>query len=998
MSDDAPPEPDAAALADDGRILEGHQYVLLTEASGWSRVARGRVALYAVTVEEGAPQGARHYLLTLHEGALMIGGTIELEDRRIGLLASPIGGTCRIEPVSPIQLMVAGSEGYDRLWTAVANYADAIGRRLAKMTPYGDYCERPGPAGAFEYDAGMTFQPAAKEAGWMELDAGEVAMFDKDLLLANTETPLLAVTPGLWFRSRSPVRGRFVTLEGLRAEGRMGPEQLGGVLQLSRVLLIRSLEEMLAQEAAEVRRLRRLNRQRAVEERSVVRSLTLDLGQLDGIEERETALLTALGAVGKAIDVEFREPESFSAQLSRHDQVAAITRASGTRLRRVKLVGDWWNDDVGTLLAFREQDGTPVALICNYRHLGFRRFYEVVDPSTGTRAEITEEFAEGLAEDAYTFITPLPDFSDGVDTLKMARFAVGPYFTDIRLVFLLSLAGALLGLIGPIANKMMLDQVIPDANRRLILDLAFGMTAVSIGMFVFSLGQGLITLRVQTSLTYRLQSAIVDRLLRLPSKFFRSMSSGDLLNRSMMISEISTAISSTVAKSLLSALNILLMLGLCFYYSQKLAWLALGTAVVTGGTSMAFSFAVRKISLVKEVESGKLFGFVVQMVHGVSKLQVAGAEDRAFGKWAEKYGELLRMEYRMDRLSQTSGVINGFLKMASTAFLFYLAGRMVQATVAMQAVSPLTPPLLTIGTFFAFQSAFDQAVGGIVGFFHTFVNVHQLMAKRELVVPILEAPLEGAVERADPGLLEGNLSVRDALFRYSEDGPVILDHVSVEAYPGEFIALVGPSGSGKSTLLKLLLGFEHAERGAVLYDGRDLTGLDLNAVRSQVGVVLQDGRLNAGTIYQLISGARPLTLDQAWAAAEEAGFAEDIKDMPMGMHTLLPEGASTLSGGQRQRLMIARALALDPRVVFFDEATSALDNRTQQIVGESLARRKVTRVVVAHRLSTVKDAHRIYVLERGRIVESGNYKQLMQEEGLFYRLAIRQLTEDDEVL
>jgi ABC-type bacteriocin/lantibiotic exporter with double-glycine peptidase domain len=228
-------------------------------------------------------------------------------------------------------------------------------------------------------------------------------------------------------------------------------------------------------------------------------------------------------------------------------------------------------------------------------------------------------------------------------------------------------------------------------------------------------------------------------------------------------------------------------------------------------------------------------------------------------------------------------------------------------------------------------------------------------------------------------------------FRYGEDGPLVLEDVTFSARPGEFLAIVGPTGCGKSTILRLLLGFEQPASGSVLYDGQDLTELDITLVRRQCGVVLQSGALLAGSIKDNIVGSASYTLDDAWAAARMAGMDEEITAMPMGMQTVVSEGTSTLSGGQRQRIMIARALVSRPRMVFFDEATSALDNPTQLVVAESTRNLNATRVVIAHRLSAVADADRILVLDRGRIVQEGTYERLMADrEGLFARLASRQ--------
>jgi ABC-type bacteriocin/lantibiotic exporter with double-glycine peptidase domain len=261
----------------------------------------------------------------------------------------------------------------------------------------------------------------------------------------------------------------------------------------------------------------------------------------------------------------------------------------------------------------------------------------------------------------------------------------------------------------------------------------------------------------------------------------------------------------------------------------------------------------------------------------------------------------------------------------------------------------------------------------------------------EQAKPILTSLPEVDTAKADPGVLAGDIELEHLVFRYQADGPPVLRDVTIRIRAGEFVAFVGPSGSGKSTLLRLLLGFEVPEAGAVYYDGQELAGLDIQSVRRQIGVVLQNGRLMSGDIFTNITGSSPATLDDAWEAARMAGFDEDIKSMPMGMHTVVSEGGGTLSGGQRQRLMIARAIVQRPRILFFDEATSALDNRTQSIVSTSLDRLQATRIVVAHRLSTIVHADRIYVVEAGRVVQSGTYEQLISQDGLFAELAARQL-------
>jgi ABC-type bacteriocin/lantibiotic exporter with double-glycine peptidase domain len=293
----------------------------------------------------------------------------------------------------------------------------------------------------------------------------------------------------------------------------------------------------------------------------------------------------------------------------------------------------------------------------------------------------------------------------------------------------------------------------------------------------------------------------------------------------------------------------------------------------------------------------------------------------------------------------------------------------------------------------AFNAAFGSFTHGTTLLSNTMTEVLQVIPQWQRTQPILQSVPEIDLTKADPGRLTGRISIDHVTFRYQLDAPLILENISIQAAPGEFIALVGASGSGKSTILRLLLGFETAQTGGVFYDGQDLAGLDVDAVRRQFGVVLQNGQLTAASIFENITGSSLTTLDEAWAAAHMAGLEADIENMPMQMHTMVSEGGGNISGGQRQRLLIARALVHKPRILLFDEATSALDNTTQAIVSKSLEQLQVTRVVIAHRLSTIQNADRIYVLQGGRIIQQGKFDDLATDtNGLFARLMARQIT------
>ena len=397
-------------------------------------------------------------------------------------------------------------------------------------------------------------------------------------------------------------------------------------------------------------------------------------------------------------------------------------------------------------------------------------------------------------------------------------------------------------------------------------------------------------------------------------------------------------------------------------------------------------FIRKKLQALMELE-GHLFGNVVQLINGVGKLRVAGADDRAFVHWVKQYSRQLKLRSDTYALFDVVSVFNQIVPALSAVILYLIAFQLLVGARQGGAGAELT-----LGTFLAFSTAYGTFLGGTTSLSNTVVGFLDLFARGRRIQPILDEEPEIDLSKADPGRLTGRLSVNKVDFRYGADGPKVLDEVGFHAEPGEFVALVGPSGSGKSTLLRLLLGFETPTAGTITYDGQDLANLDVLAIRRQLGVVLQGGKLDAGSVFDNIACGNVITLDQAWAAAEDAGFAKEVRQMPMGMHTILSVGGGNLSGGQRQRLLIARALAQRPRILLFDEATSALDNRTQAIVSESLERLNVTRLVIAHRLSTIRNADRIYVVDSGRIVQEGRFRELMtDDDGLFARMMRRQL-------
>ncbi|BAY26475.1 ABC transporter-related protein [Calothrix sp. NIES-2100] len=690
-----------------------------------------------------------------------------------------------------------------------------------------------------------------------------------------------------------------------------------------------------------------------------------------------TALLIAAGAVGKAMGIEIRPPGKSEDPKRVKDPLEAIARASRIRLRQVILRGAWWEFDSGPILAYTAQDQRPLAVL----PVGRNR-YEILDPEQQCPIPLNVNTAQLISPVAYVFYRPFPD--KVLKSLEILKFATKGTRRDWVTVLLLGAIISLFEMVTPQATAILIDNAIPSANRGLIFQLALGLLAVNFGSTMLNLVDNIAIMRAQTQAKVQTQAAMWDRLLKLPVPFFRRYTIGNLQSRVAGIQKLHQILSRSAIRSLSHSFFALLNLALLFSYSSQLALVAMAVAAVNVGMTL-FSFMISRQKMIPMQElSGEISGLTVQLIGGVSKLRVAGAEQRAFAYWSQMFGQQLKLMLSTEAIEDGVTLFNMILPTVSSMLIYGTAILIAQAQTQGQTG-------FSTGTFIAFNTAFGTFVSGITALSGTLIKVMEVAVIWERVQPILTEKPEVDQEKTDPGLLAGGVKLDQVSFRYQEDSPLTLDRVTIEAKPGEFIALVGPSGSGKSTIVRLLLAFEQPEQGTIYYDGQDVSGLDISVVRRQLGVVLQNGRINSGSIFKNISKGALVTIDEAWEAARMAGLAQDIEQMPMGMHTVISEGGTNLSGGQRQRLLIARSLVLKPKILIFDEATSALDNRTQAIVSESLERLNVTRIVIAHRLSTIRNADRIYVIVAGKVMQVGNFEELMSQSGIFADLMARQV-------
>ncbi len=731
-------------------------------------------------------------------------------------------------------------------------------------------------------------------------------------------------------------------------------------------------------EEAYARFVSRQRHDRDVMEKAIAQLAAIIEPRSEGVPMEGSPLYRAAHAVGAAMGIAVKPPAAWESLDRLKDPIEAIARASRFRTRRVLLRGDWWRRDNGPLLAHTAEGNLPVALVPRGA-----RAYDCFDPTENTWQPVTPELASGLQAHATMFYRPLPE--SAVKAIDLLRLGMKASRHDMPVVVLMAASVALLGLVSPHATAFLIDHAIPDAQRSLISQVGVGLVMLAVTQALFQWVQNVALLRAESRAESTTESAVWARLLNLKLTFFRRYPAGELASRLSAIDQIRQLLSGSTIQALLAGVFSLVNLIQLFAFNSRMALVALGVALLSVGFTTVSAVLVLRATRALMQEDGKILGLVVGLIGGVAKIRTAGAESRAFAQWARRYADFSRLGFHAQRLQDRLSLFDELLPIVSMLVLFHGFGGLAKA--AAGADAGVTP-----GAFLAFNAAFGAFVAGLTGVGASITALMQVVSLWERAKPILEAEPEVDAGKVDPGRLTGRIAFSHVSFRYAPDAPHVLRDVSLAVNPGEFVALVGPSGGGKSSLFRLLLGFEEHESGTITLDGQDLGGLDLPAVRRQMGVVLQHGRLMAASIFENIANGALITQDEAWEAARNAGFADDVTAMPMGMHTVVSEGGDNLSGGQRQRLLIARALALKPRILLFDEATSALDSRTQAIVSESLERMNVTRLVIAHRLSTIRQADRIYVLDAGQVVQQGNFETLMAEGGLFARLMTRQTT------
>ena len=657
--------------------------------------------------------------------------------------------------------------------------------------------------------------------------------------------------------------------------------------------------------------------------------------------------------------------------------------------RPVRLRSGWWKRD-GLPLLGETVDGTPVALVPD----GNGRFRVIGE--SGSKV-VDDATAATVRQSALQLYPMLDERKLGLRDL--VRFCAQGLGRDVwRIVATSVLAAAAMALL-PVATGILFDSVVPVNDRSGLWQVTLLLVSAALGQSIFELTRAMTILRMEAVLDAKLQAALVLRLFRLPVSFFQRFAVGDLGQRTLGLQEVRQILTASTLGSFLGLIGGVAGIVTMAFISWRLTLFAM----IPFAIILMVSGWISRQQLRYERDRFERRGgsFLLQVLVGLPKLRAAAAEMRAFSEWIWRTMHERKQLGQARRWQGWQMVAVAVLPALSLLFIFSCLLLVLKSETAQAALMALVDPTdastqaaaLSTGMFVAFVTAFSQASTALTTAITAVSEVLTINPLVERVLPLIEAEPEVKRTSEPPGHLRGEIAFNRVHFRYDKDSPLVLKDVSFTIKPGEYIGIVGESGSGKSTLMRLLLGFDVAHEGALFFDGKPADRLDAALLRKEIGVVLQNGRISPGSIYENIAGASGLGLEAAWAAARLVALAADIEAMPMGMHTVLNDGGSALSGGQRQRILLARALVHQPNILLLDEATSALDNRTQRVVTETLGRLSVTRIVIAHRLTTIQDVDRIFVMDKGRLVESGTYNQLMEERGVFYALARRQLLE-----
>lgn len=661
-------------------------------------------------------------------------------------------------------------------------------------------------------------------------------------------------------------------------------------------------------------------------------------------------------------------------------KLSDISRMSGFIVREVYLQEGWYKNDSGAIIAYKMEEGDECVPVACFRE---KNKYWEFNPNQNKCDCINDQTHDSYIKNAYMLYRPLP--KEKITLCKLIMFALRSLkIRDVISILAVSFLVMVIQMTIPFLYQALYDKYIPMGSRSAVINVGLFALAIGISNVFFTLYKGFLQFKTTVCMEFELQNAVYHRLFNLKESIYEKIECADLVRRATSITKIVKQISYSITSSVIP-------LVLCFVYiffMGRCSWeyTRIGLLYLMVGFIATVLIGLRQVKYSNElIELGtESSSFLFQLLKGIEKIRIAGRENIAVLNYCSRYIELRNLSKKKFQCRNLSNCVKDILTSLFVVVIYWKAS--------------VSKDMIQIGTLISFLSIYSIFSNSIFQVCEEVVNVGNLypeIKKNEIFfVGIKESTLGGNV-----GKVTGNIEVNNVCFSYDESENYVLNNVSMKIRKGEYVGIVGASGSGKSTLLRLLLGFNEAQSGKIYYDNKDIDDLDKSELRRKLGVVLQNGELIAGSIYENIAiSSSETTSDEVKKECEKVeevvrkvGLEEDIMNMPMGLQTIISEGASAISGGQKQRILIARAIFNNPKILLFDEATSALDNISQRVVCENLEKLDATRIVIAHRLSTVKSCDRIFVMDKGEIIESGSYEDLMAKCGVFYNLVKRQI-------
>lgn len=824
-------------------------------------------------------------------------------------------------------------------------------------------------SGTIFMNARMKDNGNQRELGWMRVHSGRVCAWDISQL--NIEDPCLfyPTSDEEWFKSESSAVIEFYPSH---------PEFLLEEATWSGIFLFQ--RHFLSLILADLSNQLEINRQ---ETQSGIQRDRYLLGQsLNNLQTllnpqapvppvpKENLLFHACQIVGDHLDLKFTWPKTILG--NNEEQLQTLCMSSQVYYRRVRLVGQWWRYQSFPFITFYGEEQKPVALIP--AKVGG---YQIVNSSNDTQISVNEDNAKQISPYGYMFYRQLKE--PRLTVRNIWNFIIsqrrGEWFTFLFLVLCSTLANLSL----PIFTRFLFDEVIPNRNEFLLWEIALGAILISLSTLAFNLGREIIILRLESLSDHDLEMAIWQRLIQLPIRFFRRYSLYDLFTFTNAIASIRKLLVSQAVEVIFNAFFGVVYFFLMFYYSWILSLVGLALLIIEIIAIIIpvyFGIHYGRQLLDRQIQASNK---MLEMVQALTKVRLAGAEARMFNRWEQAFATMIKMDLKVLFLQLKSAIFNIFWSNTSM-WILYLA---VILIIFSQQAAIGTFGSLTLGGFMAFISVFGLFSNALTQLSGTLLNVVSAIPLWEKTKAFAEAEPEEIALKPDPGVLQGEIRIDHLTFGYQSDVPPVLKNLSLVIHPGESIAFVGPSGCGKTTLLRLLLGFERSDQGSIYYDNKDIKGINLQAMRRQLGVVLQSGAIIDGTILENINSGRHYSPEQVQEALYLIGAEFFIQELPMGIHTVLTNGGIALSGGQRQLILLARAIVGKPKILILDEATSSLDNHKQKMIYEHLNRLSMTQIIVAQRLDTIQHVDRIYVIDQGQIIDQGTFTELASRQGLF---------------